>query len=85
MKHFFIFLFFTFFCFHNTLFSNIAQIIVSPSIVNPHPINPLINGCFIEFVLDFVNGPVGLWSQEIQDRGFEEEIYFDNPSSLSYH
>lgn len=28
-------------------------------------------GGFIEFLLDFINGPMGFWSQELLDRGFD--------------
>lgn len=34
-------------------------------------INRNIFGGFTEFLNDYINGPMGLWAQEIQDRGFD--------------
>ncbi|MDR0927622.1 MAG: T9SS type A sorting domain-containing protein [Ignavibacteria bacterium] len=52
--------------------NNSAKIKVYSQIVNPVKTSNLINGGFIEFLNDFVNGPTGMWAQEIFDRGFEE-------------
>ena len=49
-----------------------AKIDVNTKIINPHKISKLLNGGFIELLLDYVNGFGGMWSQEIEDRGFEE-------------
>ena len=49
-----------------------ATIDVHTKIVNPHKISKLLNGGFIELLLDYVNGFGGMWAQEIEDRGFEE-------------
>ncbi len=48
-----------------------ATIVVKSDKVNPHKISPYLNGGFIEFVIDFVNGTCGIWSQELTDRGFD--------------
>ena len=37
-----------------------ANIVINPKVINPYKISELINGGFIEFLLDYVNGPVGL-------------------------
>ncbi|MFP4527375.1 MAG: hypothetical protein ACLFQX_02420 [Candidatus Kapaibacterium sp.] len=44
-------------------------------------ISPLIYGGFIEFLRDFVNGPLGMWAQEIPNRGFDDRNL--NESGLS--
>lgn len=31
------------------------------------------SGAFVEFLLDYLNGPMGMWSQEFRDRGFDVE------------
>lgn len=59
-----------------------ANINVYPNYRYQHKISEQLNGAFIEFLLDFINGPLGIWSQEIQDRGFEE--IFSNDSTY-YH
>lgn len=43
---------------------------------NPIPgkLTPLIYGSFIEFLLDYINGPCGMYAQEIHNRGFDEPI-----------
>ena len=34
------------------------------------PVDKNNDGAFIEFLLDWINGPTGFWSQELIDRGF---------------
>lgn len=46
-------------------------------------INRNIFGGFTEFLNDYINGPMGLWSQELQDRGFD--YILDDSSKTSYH
>lgn len=44
---------------------------------NPIPgnLSPLIYGSFIEFLLDYINGPCGMYAQEIHNRGFDEPLH----------
>lgn len=46
-------------------------------------INRNIFGGFAEFLNDYINGPMGLWAQELQDRGFD--YILDDSSKTSYH
>ncbi|MCX7735551.1 MAG: T9SS type A sorting domain-containing protein, partial [Candidatus Kapabacteria bacterium] len=43
---------------------------------NPIPgkLTSMIYGSFIEFLLDYINGPCGMYAQEIHNRGFDEPI-----------
>lgn len=36
------------------------------------PVEKNNNGAFIEFLLDWINGPTGFWSQELLDRGLDD-------------
>lgn len=46
-------------------------------------INRNIFGGFTEFLNDYINGPMGLWAQELNDRGFD--YILDDGSKTSYH
>lgn len=37
------------------------------------PVNRLVFGGFTEFLMDYINGPMGIWSQELVDRGFDDD------------
>ncbi|MFP4542969.1 MAG: T9SS type A sorting domain-containing protein [Candidatus Kapaibacterium sp.] len=43
-------------------------------------INPNIYGAFMEMLRDFVNGPLGIWSQDLYDRGFDVTDNFETPT-----
>jgi len=38
----------------------------------PGEISPAIYGGFIEFIGGCINSPIGLWAQELRNRGFDE-------------
>jgi hypothetical protein len=42
-------------------------------------INPHIYGGFVEMIRDFVNGPLGIWSQDFIDRGFDYPENYEKP------
>lgn len=46
-------------------------------------INNNIFGGFTEFLNDYINGPMGLWAQEFQDRGFD--YILSDTSKTSFH
>lgn len=48
-----------------------AIIQVNAELAHKEKISPLMNGGFIEFLLNYVNGYGGMWAQEITDRGFD--------------
>ncbi|MGI6369275.1 MAG: T9SS type A sorting domain-containing protein [Ignavibacteria bacterium] len=48
-----------------------AIIQVNAELLHKEKISPLMNGGFIEFLLNYVNGYGGMWAQEITDRGFD--------------
>lgn len=51
-----------------------AEITVYIENPNPGKLTPMIYGSFIEFLLDYINGPCGMYAQEIHNRGFDEQI-----------
>ena len=48
-----------------------AQIIIKDNNPNPYKLNRLLFGGFLEMLNDYVNGSLGLWHQELRDRGFD--------------
>jgi len=49
-----------------------ASISIDCSVPLPGEISPAIYGGFIEFIGYCINGPIGLWAQELRNRGFDE-------------
>jgi hypothetical protein len=54
---------------NSSLIATQSKIEVNTKSISPYKIPKLINGAFIELLIDFVNGKGGLWVQEIIDRG----------------
>ncbi len=46
----------------------------------PHIVKREFYGGFCEFLLDYINGPMGIWSQEFNDRGFDIADYYKERS-----
>ena len=42
---------------------------------NRFPVERANDGAFIEFLYDWINGPTGFWSQELLDRGFDDNCW----------
>lgn len=84
-KHLILICFCLLFSCSNLLSAADATITIDPTSVNPHPISNYLNGGFIEFLFSYVNGPMGLWAQEIHDRGFEEVKAPNKPEEVLYH
>lgn len=54
----------------NTFYSNIF---IDTTNAKKNEVSRRIFGGFTEFLLDYINGPNGIWSQELMDRGFDIE------------
>lgn len=65
-----IFIFSSFYC-QKAFSAEEAVITVDTEQVSNHEIPPELFGGFIEFLNNFINGPEGMWAQEIMDRGFD--------------
>ena len=61
---------------------NRAALYIDPSRYNSFPASNKVNGIFVEFLADYVNGYGSLWSQELLDRGFDDN--FDYCDSLKF-
>jgi alpha-N-arabinofuranosidase len=61
-----------------------ARILISNPDDSKGIITPLLSGCFIEFMQNFINGSYGMWAQELQNRGFDMED-FDWNDNASFH
>jgi alpha-N-arabinofuranosidase len=56
------------------LISEEAEINIKLKKPHTHKINKNVHGAFIEMIRDFVNGPLGIWAQDLRDRGFDQVI-----------
>lgn len=53
-----------------------SKIQINPKQKIPGKVTNKTFGGFIEFLYDYVNGPMGMWAQEFENRGFDEEAYW---------
>lgn len=72
MQNTFLYLILLFSCFTANCETQEVWINIKNNYSTRFPVERNSDGAFIEFLLDWINGPTGFWSQELIDRGFDD-------------